>query len=172
MSDFRKSYEYEEEKGLGGFLAVFFVMLLSVEVLLAVMILVQGNAALKTVPYLGTAFLVLGTGYLILISITCIALKRMSRSAVALSRILLITRVLFLTPACILLFTTFANNPGSYSDFSSRNGFVVFALVVPLAYILLFSTLWYLYFSISRRVKQLSQAVSVRRGDRVDVSSS
>jgi ABC-type Na+ efflux pump permease subunit len=96
----------------------------------------------------------------------------MSRSAVALSRILLITRVLFLTPACILLFTTFANNPGSYSDFSSRNAFVVFALVVPLAYILLFSTLWYLYFSISRRVKQLSQAVSVRRGDRVDVSSS
>jgi hypothetical protein len=59
MNEFRKPYEYEEEKGIGGFLMVFFVMLLSVEVLLALMILVQGYAVLKAVQYLGPAFGVL-----------------------------------------------------------------------------------------------------------------
>jgi hypothetical protein len=171
MNGFRKSYEYEEVKGISGFLMLFFVMLLSVEILLAGMILVQGYALLKAVQYLGPAFLVLGIGYLIFILITCIALKRVSRYAVALSKILLITRVLFLTPAYILLFATFSRNPGSFSGFRSRNDIVLVVLVVPLAYILLFSGLWYLYFSSSKRVKQFAQIAFVKRGDRADISS-
>jgi hypothetical protein len=165
MSQFRKSYEYEEEKGIGGLLMLFFVMLLSVEVLLALLILVQGYAALKTVPYLGPAFLVLGTGYLVFILFTCIALKRMSRYAVRISRIFLAARVLFLTPVYLRLYIAFSQDPRIVSEFRSQSDIVFFGLVVPLAYILLFSGLWYWYFSSSRRVRQFTQTASAETGN-------
>jgi hypothetical protein len=171
MNEFRKPYEYEEEKGIGGFLMVFFVMLLSVEVLLALMILVQGYAVLKAVQYLGPAFGVLGIGYLIFLLFTCIALKRRSRYAVTISKILLMVRVIFVTPVYILLFATFSRNPGIVSGFRSRSDIVRIGLIVPLAYILSFSGLWYWYFSSSKRVKQFVQTASAQRGDRADASS-
>jgi hypothetical protein len=154
MSEFRKSYEYEEEKGIGGLLMLFFVMLLSVEVLLALLILVQGYAVLKAVPYLGPSFLVLGSGYLVFILFTCIAVKRMSRHAVRISRIFLVARVLFLTPVYLRLYATFSQDPRIISGFRSHGDIVFFGLVVPLVYILLFSGLWYWYFSKSRRIRQ------------------
>jgi hypothetical protein len=171
MNEYSRPYEYEEDKGMGGFLMLFFVMLVSVEVLLAALILVQGYAVLKAVRYLGPAYLVAGTGYLAFILFTCIALKRMSRYAATFSKTLLIARVLFLTPAHVLLFATFSRDPRIVSGFRSRSGIVLVGLVVPLAYILLFSGSWYVYFSRSRRVRQLVQTASARRGDRADVSS-
>lgn len=171
MSEFRKSYEYEEEKGIGGLLMLFFVLLVSVEVLLALMILIQGWAVLKAVPYLGPAFLVLASGYLVFILFTCIALKRMSRSAVRISRIFLVARVLFLTPVYLRLFAAFSRDPRIVAGFRSESELVLVGLVVPLAYIVSFSGLWYWYFSSSRRVRQFAQAASARRGDHVHGSS-
>jgi hypothetical protein len=160
MSEFRKPYEYEEEKGIGGLLMLFFVMLLSVEVLLALAILIQGYAILKSMRYLGPAFLVLGTAYLALVLFTCVTLKRTSRYAVAASKILLLARVLFLTPAAVLVFTTLSRNPRIVSEFRSRGDLVLVGLVVPLVYILLFSGLWYWYFSRSRRVMRFARPPS------------
>jgi hypothetical protein len=118
------------------------------------------------VRYLGPAFLVLGTGYLVLILFTCIALRRMSRYAISISRILLAARVLFLTPVYLRLYAAFSRDPRIVSGFRSRSDIVFFGLVVPLAYILLFSGLWYWYFQRSRRVRQFAQAASTRRGDK------
>jgi hypothetical protein len=165
MSEFRKSYEYEEEKGIAGLLMLFFVMLVSVEVLLALLILVQGYAVLKAVPYLGPAFLVLGTGYLVFILFTCISLRRMSRYAVRISRILLAARVLFLAPVYLRLYATFSRDPGIVSGFRSHRDIVLIGLVVPLACILLFSGLWSWYLSSSRRVRQFVQAASALPGE-------
>jgi hypothetical protein len=163
MSEFRKSYEYEEEKGIGGLLMLFFVMLISVEVLLALLILVQGHAVLKAEPYLGPAFLVLGTGYLVFLLFTCIALRKMPRYAVRISQMLLVVRVLFLTPVYLRLYATFSRDPGIVSGFRSQSDIVLIGLVVPLACILLFSGLWYWYFQSSRRVRQFVQTASERR---------
>ncbi len=171
MSEFRKSYEYEEEKGIGGLLMFFFVMLLSVEVLLALLILVQGYAVLKSLPYLGPAFLALGIGYLVLILFTCVALRRMSRYAAVVSRLFLVARVLFLTPVYVLLYTSFSRNPRIVSGFRSPGEILLVGLVVPLAYILSFSGLWYWYFSSSRRVRHFVANASARRGNQTGVST-
>ena len=166
MEGFRKPYEYEEEKGMGGLLTLFFVMLLSVEVLLALAVLVQGYAILKTAGCLGMAFLVLGTAYLAFIAIACIALRRAWRHAVPLAKVFLVVRVLFLAPASVLLFTVFSRNPRIASGFRPGGELVFFGLAVPLAYILLFSGLWYWYLSCSRRVGRFVQAAAARRADR------
>jgi hypothetical protein len=167
MSDFKKPYEYEEEKGMGGLLMLFFVMLVTVEVLLGLMFLLQGYAVLKAVPYLGPAFLVVGIGYLLFILTTCFTLRRASRYAVSISKIFLVARALFLTPVYVLLFTRFSRNLGLFPRLRLGGDLAPVGLIVPLAYILLFSGLWYYYLSSSRRVRQLMKTGSAGRDDHV-----
>jgi hypothetical protein len=164
MSEYRKAFEYEEDKGVGGFLMLFFVMLLSTELLLAAAILVQGNAVLRDERYLRPVFLALGIGYAAFVLVVCVGLRRMWPNAVLLSRIFLIARALFLTPAYLLLYRTFSRIPGIRSGFRTETDMALVTLLVPLAYILGFSVLWYVYLSRSRRARQLAQTASERRG--------
>jgi hypothetical protein len=53
MSEFRKPYEYQEDKSITGFLLVFFIMLLTMEVLLGAATIVQGYRAFRDTPGLG-----------------------------------------------------------------------------------------------------------------------
>jgi hypothetical protein len=102
MSEFLKPFEYKEEKGLGGLLLFVFVMLLSVEVLLALAVLIQGYSLLKSVPCLGPAVLVLRIACLAFLLVACVALKRMSRHAIGIAKSLLVVRALVLAPALML----------------------------------------------------------------------
>jgi len=163
MSEFRKPFEYEEEHGLGGLLLFFLVMLLSVEVLLALAVLIQGYALLKGVPFLGPVVLVLGSAYFAFILVACVALKRMSRHAIGIAKSLLAVRALVLAPAFGLIFSRLSANPRMLSWFRTRGNLVTFGLVIPLAYTVLFSGLWFVYLARSRRVRQLEQRLADRR---------
>ena len=166
MSEFRKPYEYEEDTGVAGFLMVFFVMLLTVELLLAAAMLVQGYAILGNEPRFRPVVLALGIGYIALTLVVCIALRKMWRRAIGLSKILLIARVLLLGPAYGLLYGSFSRIRGIRSGFRSELDMVLVALVVPLVYILGFSGLWYAYFSRSRRVRRFAETANARKGGR------
>jgi len=166
MSEFRKPFEYVEEKGLGGLLLFLFVMLPSVEVPLTLAVTIQAYSLLGGVPCLGPAVLAIGIATLAFLLVAAIALRRLSRHAIGIAKSFLVVRALVLAPAFVLIFSRFSTNPRMLSWFRTRGNLVAFGLVIPLAYAVLFSGLWFAYLARSRRVRQLEQTLADQRGHR------
>ncbi len=158
MSDFRKAFEYEEEKGMPGFLLVFFAMLLTFEPLLGATTMFQCHRALKDTPALGAVVLAVGSAYLLLIFATGIALRKRFRLGVTLSKVFLILRVLVMVPVYIVLFASLSRLLGSTVELGSPTKILFTRLIAPIGYIVAFSAGWYGYFLKSKKVRKLREA--------------
>jgi hypothetical protein len=163
MNEFRKPYEYEEEKGVSGWLMVFYVMLLVFETLLGLITLIQGYLFLnflKFSPWMSLAYLALGSVNFLLLIFTLVALQKIPKYAIQISKIFLFVRAVFLTIACLVIYTVVSKDFRIVQNFSSKSYFYLSYLGIPLAYILGFSICWFWYFSKSKKVKSYGEMKS------------
>jgi hypothetical protein len=142
MDGFGKPFEYEEDK-VGGLLLVFFVMLISFELLYGIVISIQIFSAFKDIYIVRNILLVLCIMYMISILFTAISLYKIQRYLIKIAKIFLIVRLIFLTICHIIITINGLNN-------NVKFGNSIFLLL----YVIIFSVSWYVYFIKSKKCKE------------------
>jgi hypothetical protein len=137
---------------------LFFIMLLSFEMVYGVIALVQINKVFDSTAVPDQIILVCSVLFLLFILFTCVALFKIKKHALTIVKTFLITRVIYLGLSSILVFIKTVNNKyaigGRPDQFESIPMMVIMLLVTPLVYTLLFSISWYIYFCKAKRVKR------------------
>ena len=159
MDEFRKPYEYEEER-VGGFLLFFIIMLLSTDILVTLPLVIQGyGVVVKQIPAAGAVFLVLSVLFLICIIFTVVSCFKLLKSMIVISKTYLVTRAAFML---FCLFIIYLNNLSDVSligvganQFDTVLELTLVLLVFPAVYVLIFSAVWFLYFMKSKRCVEL-----------------
>lgn len=162
MDEFRKPYEYEEEKGVTGILMVFYVMVLIFEILLGVITLIQGTLFLAPSPLMRIVFLIVGIVNFMVMVGTLIALYKIPKYAIQITKVFLLVRMVYLTIACLVIFDKVSKDIRIIQQFSSKFYFYLSYLGIPLVYILGFSICWYWYFLKSKRIKEYQKMANMK----------
>jgi hypothetical protein len=149
MDEFRKPYEYTEEKR--GFILLFIIMLLTIDILQAPLYIVQGYGSFKHIPVLSISFAVVSILYLLFLLFTAMTCYKMKKNLVAVSKAYLIVRTIFLVSCVIILFINVSN----IKDYETAVEYYFRELIAPLAFELVLSIGWYLYFLKSKRCREL-----------------
>lgn len=159
MNGFGKQYEYTEEKR--GLILLFIIMLFSIDSFLAISYTVQVHGFLKRIPVLATGVWVIGILFGLFILYTAITCYKLKRNMVAISKAYLIVRAIFMTICIIIIYlnlvndkSMIANGARQYKNLAELNFMV---LIMPIAYHLVFSGGWYLYFLKSQRCKEIGK---------------
>ncbi len=157
MDEFRKPYEYEEEKPVSGFILCFCAMLIICELLIGLTDLYQGAGLLRSQPFWHNIYLVFGNFYLLFIAVTCFAFYRLRRHAIKIAKIFLLYRFVFLTIATLVIYHYRLHDKNAIgfriNQFPDLQTLTLNSLIIPFAYTIVFSVLWYSYFLRSKRVK-------------------
>ncbi len=157
MDEFRKPYEYEEDKPVAGFILCFCAMLIICELLIGLTDVYQGAGLLRSQPFWHNTYLVFGNLYLIFIAFTCFAFYRLRRHAIKIAKVFLIYRLVFLTVATFIIYHYRLLDKKAIgfriNQFPDVQTLTLNCLIIPLAYTIVYSVLWYLYFRWSKRVK-------------------
>lgn len=155
--DFRKPYEYNEEKR--GFILVFILTLLTFDILQTLSLSVQVNEAFKTVPAIRIIFLVMSVMFMIFTFYTALNCYRLKRNLVRMSKLYLIVRAIISTGYVVIIYFYRTSNVHLIGEgqqqYRTIKEMVLAELIIPLAYVMVFSVIWYLYFTLSRRCKRL-----------------
>ena len=155
--EFRKPYEYNEEKR--GFILVFILTLITFDILQTLSLSAQVNEAFKAIPGLRIFFMVISFVFVIYTIYTAINCYRLKKNIVIMSKIYLIVRAIISTGYVIIIFfyrTTHVYLVGEgENQYPTVNEMVFGELIIPLAYVIAFSAIWYIYFTLSRRCKEL-----------------
>lgn len=157
MDEFRKSYDYFEEQGIGGLLLVLFFMLISAEPLAGIMGIYFGFNSMSLYGFWGTVFQAGAIIYTVLSVLSGIVLKKMFNLAIPMLKVFLVFRVLFLAPyVYINMGMQIAEIPyeKTYVMYQEMHSSIVLSFVTSMAYVIIFSALWYIYLLRSRRVKE------------------
>ena len=157
--DFRKPYEYEEEKR--GFILLFVIMLLIIDTLQSISFSVQLYNYYKNIPFLCIGITVLGIlSILYTIYIAAISYK-LKKTMVTEAKRYLIIRAVFSSGSYIILYFNIIKNENlvgnGIDQYKTFVEMLLWELIIPLAYILFFSIGWYLYFVKSKRCKRLEK---------------
>lgn len=155
--DFKKPFEYHEEKR--GFILVFILTLITFDILQTLSLSTQVNEAFQSILALRIFFMVLSSLFVIFTFYTALNCYRLRKNLVIMSKIYLIVRAIISTCYVFIIYnyrTTqlhlVGNGQGQYPTVKAM---IVGELVIPLAYVIVFSLIWYLYFSLSKRCKEL-----------------
>jgi hypothetical protein len=159
--EFRKPYEYEEER-IGGFLLFFVIMLVAVDSFITVALVYQGYLALMLMPAISIAFLVVSALYALTLLSTVVLCYKTKKSMIKVSKAFLIIRAVFTTLCLVIIYQNVLADPGAVgtgaNQFSSVFELTMIVFVLPLIYMLSFSGIWYLYFSKSKKCAELVKA--------------
>ena len=158
MDDFRKPYEYAEEKR--GYLLLFIIMILTIDLLQSPFYIVQVYNILKKVPVVNVGFLFISTLYVLLLLYTALSCYKLKKHMVSLSKAYLIFRAAF--KVCCILIAYIYNVDGKSmigngNQYSTVAEYTVMGLIMPLIFELVFSVGWYLYFIKSKRCREFVQ---------------
>lgn len=159
MDDFQKPYEYNEEKR--GLLLLFIILLISVDIFIAISYTVQVYDVFKAIPVLKNGYLVIGILFTLFILFTAVNCYRLKANMVTISKIYLIVRSVFSICSLIIVYINAINDESMIgngaSKYSSTSELTFTVLFAPLAYTLLFCTLWFLYFVKSKRCREFAK---------------
>ena len=155
---FRKPYEYMEEKGVSGFLLIYFLMLLAVETPLGIITLFYGYNLLSGNRVLGTIIMGISVFYILFALFSSIVLKKLKKFAVRVSKVFLVFRAVYLIP--YLIFNTIIQireipYGRNHEMYSKMLGNIIVTSVISLLLIAAFSVEWYIYLNISKKVREL-----------------
>ncbi len=158
MDEFRKPYEYEEDKGISGLLLVYFFMLLAEESLLGVIVFFFGYSRLPENKWFNMILICMAVFYTLFSVFSAIVLKLEKKCAVKVSKIFLIYRFAFMVP--YLIFNTnirIAEIPYSvgYELYERAYHSIINSFIISVSYIVIFSVGWYIYLIRSRKVKEI-----------------
>lgn len=158
MDEFRKPYEYMEEKGISGFLLLYFLMLLAVETVLGVITLYFGYDLLSGNRVLGAIIIGMSAFYILFSLFSSIVLKKLKKFAVKVSKVFLVFRVVYLIPYLILnTISQIGAIPydREHEMYSKMLGSIILTSVISLLLVVAFSVGWYIYLNRSRKVREL-----------------
>ncbi len=155
--EFRKPFEYEEEKR--GLLLLFVIMIVVIDILPTLSFMArfydvfEDNRILQTVLITSCILFIL---YTLITAGICFTLNK---RLVALSKLYLIIQAVFSAACYALLFFSIADYDNMIgigtTQYQSFGELLSWELLFPLAYIAVFTVAWYLYFVKSKRCKEL-----------------
>lgn len=153
MDEFRRPFEYEDEKR--GLLLLFIILIIAIDGSITVALTLQVYDVFLSVPAVGIGFIALGAIFFMFILYTAIACYKLKDGSGKVAKTYLVIRALF-TLVCII--TVYIHNLGDESligngpqQFRSVAELTSIGLIYPAAYTLIFSAIWFLYFSKSKR---------------------
>lgn len=157
-SEYRKPYEYEEEKK--GLIVLFIIMILAIDILQTISFATLENKYLGNIKTLGIVFYILAVVFIMYIIYTAVVVFRMKANFVyAAKRYLVIRTVFSLTNFLIIFFNVmkYENLIGESQDqYLTFGEMLLWELFIPLFYIISFSAVWFLYFTYSKRCRKVN----------------
>ena len=157
MDEFRKPYEYDEDKGINGLLMVYFFLLIVEEVILGIIAFFFGYSRLPENRWFGV-IIWLAVFYIVFALFSAIILRCEKKFAIKVSKAFLIFRFLFLVPF-LFLHTNIriAEIPYEvgHEMYERAYNSIISTSIISMAYIVAFSVCWYIYFLKSKKVKEL-----------------
>jgi hypothetical protein len=155
--EFRKPYEYKEEKR--GFILVFILSLITFDILQTLSLSAQVNEVFKATPVLRIFCMVVSTAFIVFTFYTAIICYRLKKNLVQLSKLYLIVRVVISSVYVIIIYVYRMTHEHLVGDgihqYHTVNLMVVGELIIPLAYVMVFSAIWLVYFTLSKRCREL-----------------
>lgn len=156
MDEFRKPFEYEEEKR--GFILVFIFMLIIVDVIQTLSLTTQVYKIFKQNSVLKNGFMVAGVLFLLYVLYTAITCYRLSKNMVTIAKSYLIVRVIFSALLVVIVYINAIKNENlignGIQQYKTEAQMVLEELLIPLGYVFVFSIIWYVYFLKSKRCKE------------------
>lgn len=155
--EFRKPYEYHEEKR--GFILVFILTLITFDILQTLSLSAQVNEAFKSVPVVRIIFLILSVLFVIFTLYTAMICYQLKQKLVNVSKLYLIVRAIISSCYVFIIYVYRISRVHLVGDgqqqYKTVNEMVIGELIIPLAYVIVFSVIWYVYFILSKRCKKL-----------------
>lgn len=158
MDEFRRPYEYDDEKGVSGVLLIYFVMLIAEETLLGLISLSFGYNMLAENRVLGMIAMGISVLYVLFAVYSAIVLKQLKKYAVKVSKVFLVFRFIYMMPYLIV------NTISRIREIPYEKGFemydamhrsIIVSLIISIAFVIAFSVGWYLYLNKSKKVREL-----------------
>jgi len=155
MDEFRKPYEYFEEKGVGGILLVLFFMLISIEPFLGILSLAVGYNAYPDSKIFLPAFITFTAIYILFSLLSGILLKKLHSLAIAVTKVFLVFRIIFLLPVLIISMRFQLGTIALESNYALEHNSIISSFYISLSYMVIFSVGWYIYIVKSKKVHEL-----------------
>lgn len=156
---FRKPYEYQEDKR--GLIILFISMILSIDTIQTIAFATQTHMYMSHIPVLSYIIFIMATLFILYIIYTAVVVYRMKSNFVVSAKTYLFIRTIF---SLLLFLSLFFNRfkhenliGESEEQYSSVISMLYLELFMPLFFILLFSIGWYLYFTYSKRTRNVSR---------------
>lgn len=160
--EFKRPYEYDENPEKRGFMIFFILMILVIDTFLSAAYMVQVNNIFKDVIFLKISFLALSGLFVVFLLFTVIACIRLSKHFVAISKLYLKIRIVYMCIAMLILFFTILSGHdiagSNYGYIKSTGKILLTFLIIPLLYNLSFYFAWNVYFKKSKRCMELVEA--------------
>lgn len=158
MDDYQKLYDDEDEKGVTGFVIFFIATLMLFEPIGGIIVMFQTVKAFSSMPLIGNIYKFCGIGYLLFIFFTCICFYKLPKQAVKVAKSFLITRFIFLMLSIIINFNYTLHDQNAigvrFNQFASVQDLVIRNLLIPVAYVSIFSICWYIFMIKSKTIRQ------------------
>ena len=158
-SEFRKPFEFEEEKK--GLVLLFVIMILAIDTLQTLSFATQESKYLENTPILGIASLIIGGMFVLYIIYTTVIVFRMKGNYVVAAKRYIIIRTIFSLINFLFVFYNIMKHENligeAQDQYQSMGVMLLWELIIPLFYILSFSVIWYLYFTYSKRCRKVKE---------------
>ena len=155
--EFRKPYEYNEEKR--GFILVFILTLITFDILQTLSLSAQVNEVFKAEPIVRIFFLILSISFVVFTIYTAMNCYRLKKNLVKMSKLYLIVRAIISASYVVIIYVYRLSREKLVGDgqqqYHTVSAMVMGELVIPLTYVVVFSVIWYVYFTFSKRCKKL-----------------
>lgn len=156
-SEYRKPYEYEEEKR--GLILLFIIMILVIDILQTLSFASLENKYLGHIKVLGITFYIMAAIFILYIIYTTVIVYKMKGNFVLAAKKYIIVRTIFSVINFLIIFFNFIKHENligeSPDQYQSLEYMLLWELFIPLFYIISFSLVWYLYFTFSKRCRNL-----------------
>lgn len=162
MNEFKKQYEYDDEKRSGSIL-LFVISLLSIDMFMTLFYTSLVSVHYLHVPVLGISYLVFSILYLLFTLFTAIICFRMNKHMLVFSYAYLLVRAVYMLCSMLLLFLNAINHQssmiGNGKTYSSVFQMTFSVLLLPLAYLAAISIGWFMYFRKSKKFKETMKRI-------------
>lgn len=155
--EFRKPFEYEEEKR--GLLLLFVIMISVVDILPTLSFMARFYDVFADNQILRVILIALCILFILYTVVTGYICFTLNKKLVALSKLYLMIQAIFTAACYVLLFFSIADYESLIGigtiQYTTFGEMLTWELLFPLAYIAVFTVAWYLYFIKSKRCKEL-----------------
>ena len=158
MDEFRKPYEYDDEKGVSGILLIYFIMLLAEESLLGIISLSFGYNLLSENKVLGMIIMSTSVCYVLFAVYSAIVLKRLKKYALKVSKVFLVFRFIYMIPYLIMNTISQINDIPYDRDlemYAAMHRSIIASFIISISFIIAFSVGWYIFLKKSKKVREL-----------------